>query len=90
MWLKKRVRENRVMKGGATINGEGESEQGGKEQRVRGRGRRDWNGWVRNEREKISIKKRIKILAFVSVLFVRFWVCNVGKPWQNMTKIKSH
>ena len=21
---------------------------------------------------------------------VRFWVCNVGKPWQNMTKTKSY
>ena len=21
---------------------------------------------------------------------VRFWVCNVGKPWQNMRKTKSH
>ena len=21
---------------------------------------------------------------------VRFWVCNVGKPWQNMTKTNSH
>ena len=32
----KRVRENRVRRGGATIDGEGESEEGG-----RGRGRRD-------------------------------------------------
>ena len=23
-------------------------------------------------------------------IIVRFWVCNVGKPWQNMTKTKSY
>ena len=35
-------------------------------------------------------KTCIKYVIILTIRSVRFWVCNVGKPWQNMTKTKSY
>ena len=50
----------------------------------------NFDGLAGIELLKCNKSVALNLLGFEFIVFVGFWVSNVGKPWQNMTKTKSH